>query len=108
MTWKTYWRVILSDTCDDLDNRVGQLRHRNKATVDPKGILNTNTAQRDFSAYIDNVLRPIVNGTGSNGELAAFLNRQLDEWELEAERPEGEPIAPLVIDALERILDAVA
>jgi hypothetical protein len=62
-----------------------------------------NAAERDFSAYIDNALRPIVDGTGSNGERAAFLNRQLDEWELEAERPEGEPIAPLVIDALEQI-----
>jgi hypothetical protein len=60
-----------------------------------------------FPGYVDNVLKPIVNGTGSNGELAVFLNRQLDEWELVAERPEGEPIAPLVIDALEQIIDAL-
>ena len=66
------------------------------------------TAEREFSAYIDNVIRPVFAASTDDGELAVFLNRQLDEWELVAERPEGEPIAPLVIDALERILDAVA
>jgi hypothetical protein len=60
-----------------------------------------------FASYVDNVLKPIVNGTSDNGELAIFLNRQLDEWELEAERPDREPIAPLVIDAIEQSIDAL-
>jgi hypothetical protein len=63
-----------------------------------------NTADRDFSAWTANVLQPVVNGCTDDGELAVFLNRQLDEWELEAERPEGLPFAPLAVDAIERAL----
>ena len=48
-----------------------------------------------------------MQGGADDGELAVFLNRQLDEWELEAERPEGLPFAPCVIDALEQILAAI-
>lgn len=63
-----------------------------------------------FPGYVDNVLRPIFCADPDDVDedrLCDWLNHQLDEWELEAERPEGEPIAPLVIGALERILDAI-
>jgi hypothetical protein len=63
-----------------------------------------NTADRDFSAWTANVLQPVVNRSEDKDALAVFLNRQLDEWELEAERPEGLPWAPLVVDAIERAL----
>jgi hypothetical protein len=61
-------------------------------------------AERDFSSYVANVLQPIIKGTTDDGELAVWLTRQLDEWELEAERPEGLPWAPLAVDAIERAL----
>jgi hypothetical protein len=61
-------------------------------------------AERDFSSYVANVLQPIIKGSTDDGELAVFLNRQLDEWELEVERPEGLPWAPLAVDAIERAL----
>jgi len=67
-----------------------------------------NTADLDFNRYVTCVLRPIVDATHDKAALAGWLTRQLDEWELEAERPEGEPIAPLVIDALEQNLAAIA
>lgn len=60
-----------------------------------------------FPGFVDNVLKPICNTAGDDRALTTFLNRQLDEWEIEAERPEGEPVAPLVIAALEQILDAI-
>jgi hypothetical protein len=60
-----------------------------------------NTADRDFSAWTANVLQPIVDRSEDKDALAVFLNRQLDEWELEAERPEGLPWAPLVVNAIE-------
>jgi hypothetical protein len=63
-----------------------------------------NTADRDFSAWTADVLQPVVNGAEDKDALAVFLNRQLDEWELEAERREGLPWAPLVVDAIERAL----
>jgi hypothetical protein len=60
-----------------------------------------NTADRDFSAWTANVLQPVVNGAEDKDALAVFLNRQLDEWDLEAMRPEGQPWAPLVVNAIE-------
>jgi hypothetical protein len=62
------------------------------------------TADRDFSAWTANVLQPVVNGAEDNDALAAWLSRQLDEWDLEAMRPEGLPWAPLAVDAIERAL----
>jgi hypothetical protein len=62
------------------------------------------TADRDFSSWTANVLQPIVNRAEDKDALAVFLNRQLDEWELEAQRREGLPWAPLVVDAIERAL----
>lgn len=58
----------------------------------------------EFVGYISNVITPIVNGSRDDGELAVFLNRQLDEWELEAERPEGLPFAPRVVTHLTVLL----
>jgi hypothetical protein len=63
-----------------------------------------NTADRDFSAWTANVPQPVVNGAEDKDALAVFLNLQIDEWELEAERPEGLPFAPLAVDAIERAL----
>jgi hypothetical protein len=39
---------------------------------------------------------------------ARRISRQLDEWEIEAERPAGLPFAPMAIDAIEQILVAIA
>jgi hypothetical protein len=60
-----------------------------------------------FNSYLTNVLRPVVNRADDKDALAVWLNRQLDEWELEAERAEGLPFARDAIDALEQILDAI-
>ena len=66
------------------------------------------TAERDFSTYRANVLQPIVDGAEDKDALKAFLTRQLDEWEIEAERPEGLAFAPLAIDAIGQALAAIA
>jgi hypothetical protein len=63
------------------------------------------SAERGFNSYVDNVLRTVCNADA--GDLAVWLTRQLDEWELEAERKEALPFAHDVIDALEQITDAV-
>jgi hypothetical protein len=65
-----------------------------------------NTADRDFSAWTANVLQPVINRAEDKDALAVWLNRQLDEWEIEAERPEGLPFAPLAVDAIEQALAA--
>jgi hypothetical protein len=57
-----------------------------------------------FSTYMDNVLNPIVDGAADKGALAVWLSRQLDEWELEAERPDSIPFAPQVVAAIEQAL----
>jgi hypothetical protein len=67
-----------------------------------------NSAKRDFSRYVDNVLKPVVNGTADKAALAIFLNRQLDEWELEAEHADGVVFAPLAINAIEQALATIA
>ena len=46
-----------------------------------------NTADLDFNRYVTGVLRPIVDATHDKADFAGWLTRQLDEWELEAERP---------------------
>jgi hypothetical protein len=61
-------------------------------------------AEITYLTWTANVLQPVVNGAEDKDALAVFLNRQLDEWELEAERDEGLPWAPLVVDAIERAL----
>jgi len=60
-----------------------------------------------LSSYLDTVLKPIVaeGFVGRDGDLIAWLTRQIDEWELEAERPDGIPFAAGAIEALELILD---
>lgn len=58
----------------------------------------------DFVAYVSGVITPAVNGIKDDGELAVWLNRQLDEWELEAERPEGLPHAARVVQHLTTLL----
>jgi hypothetical protein len=65
-----------------------------------------NTADRDFSAWTANVLTPVVNGAEDKDALAVWLNRQLDEWEIEAERTEELPFAPLAVDAIEQAIAA--
>jgi hypothetical protein len=50
-----------------------------------------------FKSYVSNTISPIIKRSTDDGELAVFLNRQLDEWELEAERPEGLDFAPSVV-----------
>lgn len=62
------------------------------------------TPERGFNRYIANVIMPIITASADDGTLAVFLNRQLDEWELEAERPEGEPFADQVVAHLTKIL----
>jgi hypothetical protein len=66
-------------------------------------------AERGFNRYCDNVLRPIfcADQAVDDGELAVWLNWQIDEWEAEAERPEGLARAPLAVEALGHILDAI-
>jgi hypothetical protein len=54
-------------------------------------------AERDFSRYVDSFLRPLCNEATSNGALIAFLAHELDGWELEAERSDGIPWAPMVV-----------
>jgi hypothetical protein len=54
-----------------------------------------------------------LRGLGVAAFAEAFLaarriSRQLDEWEIEAERPDGLPFAPMAIDAIEQILVAIA
>jgi hypothetical protein len=61
-----------------------------------------------FAGYVENVLNPIVNGAADKDALAAWLSRQVEEWEIEAERPEGEPIAGQVVEALEQTLGSIA
>lgn len=58
----------------------------------------------EFVGFISSVITPVVNESRDDGELAVFLNRQLDEWELEAERPEGLPFAPRVTAHLNLLL----
>jgi len=65
------------------------------------------TAERDFSAYVDNVLKPVCSANVPERELIDWLNRQLDEWEIEAERPYAIAFAPMAIDAIENILAAI-
>lgn len=59
-----------------------------------------------FNSYVDNVLKTVC--TADAAALPPWINRQLDEWELEAERPDGLPFAQDVAGALGQILDAVA
>jgi hypothetical protein len=66
-----------------------------------------NTPEYGFAFYVDNLLRSVVNGGASNGELAVFLNRQLDEWEIEAGCCDAMAHGPLVVDTLEQIIDAL-
>lgn len=58
----------------------------------------------DFNSYIANVVSPTLRASTDDGALAVFLNRQLDEWELEAERQDGVPFAPRVVDCLTNLL----
>ena len=66
-------------------------------------------AERAFNRYVDNVLRPIFSPDAGvdDGEFAVWLNWQLEEWEAEARRPEGISFAPLAVEALGHILDAI-
>lgn len=58
----------------------------------------------EFKGYIASVIAPILKASLDDGALAVFLNRQLDEWELVAERPDRPPHASLVVDCLNNLL----
>jgi hypothetical protein len=60
--------------------------------------------ERGFDAYVAEVLQPIVDGADDKDALIDWLNWQLDEWEIEAERPNGTPYAPRVVDAIGQAL----
>jgi hypothetical protein len=59
----------------------------------------------EFASYIANVIMPILRGSTDDGASAVFLTRQLDEWELEAERPDADPKANQVVAKLGDLLD---
>lgn len=58
----------------------------------------------EFKGYIASVISPVFASSTDDGELAVFLNRQLDEWEIEAELPDGIAYAPRVVELLNGLL----
>jgi hypothetical protein len=50
--------------------------------------------------YEKNVLAPVLNPQVDDGEIAVWLNRQIDEWELTVELGCAEPYAAEVIALL--------
>lgn len=61
----------------------------------------------EFKGYIASVIRPVFASSTDDGELAVFLNRQLDEWEIEAELPNGIPYAHRVVHLLNILLSGL-
>lgn len=61
-------------------------------------------ANRCFSRYVANFITPVLADVADDGELAIILNHELDEWEIEAGRPDGAPFAALAVACLREIL----
>jgi hypothetical protein len=57
-----------------------------------------------FPGYVDSVITPILAARVDDGDLAVWLNRQIDEWEMETERPDGLPFADQVVAKLNELL----
>jgi hypothetical protein len=58
-----------------------------------------------FSSYVNQMLRQVCET--DTGRLILWLDHEIDEWELEAERGDGFTWARDAADALEQIYDAL-
>lgn len=50
--------------------------------------------------YYQSVLGPVLASNTDDGELAVWLNRQADEWELDVDRADGSAIAGEIVKTL--------